>query len=229
MVCYISSKRYNRFVTKRKLYLASSIDRTAESIAKDIGKNPKKLKLVFIPTAAEVEPGNLDWMYADRKGLVDAGFNVFNYTITGRKHKDLERDLKEADIVHVNGGNSFYFIIQARKSGFGKWVKKAVDKGKIYIGSSAGSMVASPDIGIAKSIETGMYAKKLRSHKAFGLVDFITLPHWGSKYFKKMYLRQRLNIAYKPENKIILLNDWQYVKVENDMYKIIDVRDKKKK
>jgi hypothetical protein len=40
-----------------------------------------------------------------------------------------------------------------------------------------------------------------------------------------MYLNHRLKLAYKPENKIILLNDWQYVKVVGDTYKIVDIRD----
>lgn len=210
----------------KRLYLASSIDRTAERIAKDIGKDPKSLKLVFISTAAEGEKGDKRWLEEDRNGLVKAGFNITNYTITDKSPSDIENDLKNFDIIHVNGGNSFYLLLQARKSGFDKWIKITILSGKkIYIGSSAGSMVVSPNIEIARKIETGEYENKLKSFESFGLVDFITLPHWGSDYFKSMYLNHRLDFAYKPENKIILLNDWQYVKVEGEMYKIVDIRD----
>lgn len=209
----------------KRLYLASSIDQTAESIARDIGGNTKKLKLVFIYTAAEAEELNREWLDNDRNGLKKAGFNLFDYTITGKSYKEIERDLNNVDIVHVNGGNNFYLLLQARKSGFDRWVKKAVDKGKIYIGSSAGSIIASPNIEITRKIQTKIYERELKNFTGFGLVDFIVLPHWGNDHFKNLYLNQRLGFVYKPENKIILLNDWQYVKVKNDMYQIVEVND----
>lgn len=210
----------------KRLYLASSIDKTADAIAKDLGKNPSELKLVFISTAAEVERGDKQWLKDDRAGLEKAGFNLFDYTITDKSFKNIEKDLDDVDVVHVNGGNSFYLLLQARKSGFDKWIRKTISSGKkIYIGSSAGSMVASPNIEIAKKIETGDYGNKLKSFEAFALVDFIVLPHWGSDYFRSAYQNNGLNLAYKPENKIILLNDWQYVRVEDDTYKIVDIRD----
>ncbi len=207
----------------KKLYLASSIDVTAKGIAQDIGQDPRKLKLVFISTAAEVEKGNKDWLDEDRNGLINTGFDLFEYTITDKSAKDIQKDLNKVDIIHVNGGNVFYLLLQARKSGFDLWVKEAVNKGKIYIGSSAGSMVVSPNIEIAKKIETKTYEKELKTFASFGLVDFITLPHWGNDSFRDLYLRHRLDIAYKPENKIILLNDRQYIRVENDTYKIVEV------
>ncbi|MCH7951226.1 Type 1 glutamine amidotransferase-like domain-containing protein [Patescibacteria group bacterium] len=209
----------------KRLYLASSIDRTAESIAKDIGKDHGTMKLAFITTAAEAETGDMIWLDNDRKGLVGAGFELFDYTITDKTKTDLEKDLKEVDVVHLNGGTTFYLLLQARKSGFDSWVKKAVNKGTIYTGSSAGSLAASTDIELMKGTETREYEKELGSYKAFGLVDFIALPHWGNKDFKDKFFSQRLDFAFKQDNKIILLNDWQYVKVEGDMYKIIDVRD----
>ncbi len=210
----------------KKLYLASSIDRTAGSIAKDIGKDPKKLKLVFISTAAEAEKGDKKWLNDDRNGLVKAGFDVTDYTITGKSPNDIKNDLEGFDVIHVNGGNSFYLLIQARKSGFDKWTRTNILSGKkIYIGSSAGSMIASPNIEVAKKIETKDYENKLKSFESFALVDFIIFPHWGSDYFKSVYLNHRIDYAYKPENKIILLNDWQFVRVEGNTYRIIDIRD----
>ena len=198
----------------KRLYLASSIDRTAGAITKDIGKNPKDLKLVFISTAAEPEKGNKQWLEEDRNGWLKAGFEVFDYTLTGKNSKDIRQDLASCDIVHVNGGNSLYLLLQARKSGFDRWVGEFILSGqKIYTGSSAGSMAAAPDIGVLKELETQGFERKLRSFECFGLVDFIIFPHWGSDYFKSKYLGHRMEFAYKPENKIILLNDWQFVKV----------------
>lgn len=206
----------------KKLYLASSIDVTASGIAKDIGKDPRKLKLAFISTAAEPEKGNKDWLRNDRGGLEKAGFDLFDYTITGKTVKDFQNDLHNIDIIHVNGGNTFYLLLQARKSGFNKWIKNFVDAGGIYTGSSAGSIIAAPNIEPLRILETKIYEKQLKTYNSFNLVNFIVFPHWGSKDFKNSYLNHRVDFAYKPENKIILLNDWQYVKVENNMYQIVE-------
>ena len=207
----------------KKLYLASSIDVTAGAIAEDIGGDPKKLKLAFISTAAESEKDNKEWLKNDRNGLVKAGFDLSDYTITNKTPQKIDNDLRNADIIHVNGGNTFYLLLQARKSGFDKWIKKAVNNGKIYTGSSAGSIIASPNIEVLRILEAKIYKEKLKTYDSFGLVDFIVFPHWGSKDFKNSYLNHRVDFAYKPENKILLLNDRQFVKVENDMYKIVEV------
>ena len=105
----------------KKLYLASSIDVTAGAIAEDIGGDPKKLKLAFISTAAESEKDNKEWLKNDRNGLVKAGFDLSDYTITNKTPQKIDNDLRNADIIHVNGGNTFYLLLQARKSGFDKW------------------------------------------------------------------------------------------------------------
>ncbi len=206
----------------KKLFLSSSINFVASDIAKKIG-DVSKLKGVFISTAAEVEDGDLQWLKDDRQGLIDAGFSLFDYTITGKQHDEIEGDLQDVDFIHVNGGNTFYLLLQARKSGFDRFVRKAVEEGKIYSGSSAGSMIASPNIEIANTIESKIYEEELKTFEGFGITDVITFPHWGSDSFKEFYLNHRLDAAYKKGNKIILLNDDQYVFVEGEKLRIIDI------
>jgi dipeptidase E len=208
----------------KKLFLASSINCVAQDIAEKI-TNPAELKLAFINTAAEVEQGDREWLENDRQGLINAGFNLFDYTLTNKTFEQIAADLSDADIVHLNGGNTFYLLLQARKSGFDQWITQAVASGKIYSGSSAGAIICAPDIEITKLLEAKIYQDQLKNLNGFNLVDFITLPHWGSDFFKELYLNQRLKQAYNTEHKIILLNDNQYVQVEGDKYKIVDVRD----
>lgn len=100
---------------KKRLYLASDIGTTAKRIARDIG-HPAKLTLAFISTAAEVETGDKSWLTRDRKGLTDAGFRLFDYTITDKTFSEINKDLSHTDVIHVNGGNTFYLLLQARKT-----------------------------------------------------------------------------------------------------------------
>ena len=209
----------------KQLYLASSIESTAGHIAKKIslqGFTLKALKAAFIYTAGEIEDDQR-WIDADRDGFKNAGITTFDYTITGKTLKDLERDLGNCDLIHVNGGNTYYLLLQAKKSGFDKFIKKQVDKGTFYTGSSAGSMIAGPDIAITWRPENQPYVKDLPDTLGFNLVDFTIFPHWGSSRFKKIFFSYRLRNAYKKGNKIILLNDDQYVEVIDGNYKIVDI------
>lgn len=169
-----------------QLYLASSIDKTANHIANKIflqGRTLKAIKAAFIFTAGEVE----------------------------------------ADKTWIDGGNSFYLLVQAQKSGFDRFIKNQVSKGVIYTGSSAGSYLTSPDISIARLIDHNSYVDQLKNTHGFNLVDFIVFPHWGSDNFKTEYLNERMKLAYQTGYKIILLNDDQYVEVTDNNYKIIDI------
>lgn len=208
----------------KQLFLASSIENlaVAKHIAKKITRPLKNLKAVFIPTAGEPEKDK-EWIKNDRNGLNQAGVNTFDYTITGKNAKDLERDLGNCDLIHVNGGDAFYLLLQMQKSGFDMFIQKQIEKGVIYTGSSAGSEVLAPNIeALNKVVEQNIYREEL-TDKGLKIVDFLIFPHWGSPLFKDLYLNQRLEYAYKKGNKIILLNDDQYVEVNGENYKIVDV------
>lgn len=153
------------------------------------------------------------------------GIKSFDYTLTGKSRRDLERDLGGCDIIHVNGGNDFYLLLQAKKSGFDQFIKRQIKQGVIYTGSSAGSAIAAPDLAIACYWDQDhQYRKMLPDTKGFNLVDFIIFPHWASPIFRNNYLNLgKLTPAYKKGYKIILLNDNQYMEVTNGDYKIVDI------
>jgi len=207
-----------------KLFLASEIDVVAKHIAKKLAKPANQYKTVFIPTAAEADIGDKQWIITNRQGLVDAGFNLFDYTLTDKTPEQIETDLKNVDIFHLNGGNMFYLLLQARKSGFDKFIKKQVNQGKVYIGSSADSIIAASDISVTRVFRDRPFKKKLKNFKALNLVNFVIFPHWGKDDFKDEYLSKRISYAYQQDSPIILLSDYQYIQVEDNNYKIVDIR-----
>lgn len=53
---------------------------------------------------------------------------------------------------------------------------------------------------------------QLDDYTCFQFTNTIIVPHWGSKYFKGMYLEERLKLAYQAdEPPFLLLSDYQYV------------------
>lgn len=204
-----------------ELFLTSSVHAVANDISKRLNLS-KNNRLVFIDTATEPkeEREDLEWLKIDRQALVNAGFNVSDYTITNKTRGQLEKDLDVFDYIYLSGGNTAYLLRQSQKSGFISLIKELVQKGKIYIGTSAGSIIAGPivqDYLLDEEI-------KLKDNIGYNFVNFTILPHWGSENFKDKYLGGRLKIAYKESQvPLLILTDNQYVHVKNGQMDIIDI------
>lgn len=206
------------------IFLTSSISYVAHDIPKYLAKKASSLKLIFINTAAEVEEGDLTWLRNDRNALVKTGFQVSDYTISGKTKNQIQNALKDIDVIYFSGGNQFYLLEKIQKSGCAQVLCDYVKNGKIYIGCSAGSIIAGPDIYITRLIDAVSKASNLKSYKGLGLVDFIVFPHWGSTDFKELYLNRRLINAYVTKYKIILLTDYQYIRIKVGWYQIMEVK-----
>ena len=206
----------------KQLFLTSGVHAVAHDISKKVDLS-KGNKLVFIDTAAEGEKGDKQWLKNDRKALVDAGFEVADYSITGKSKDELETYLPKFDYIYLSGGNTSYLLQQSQKSGFIPVIKDLVlKKGKTYIGTSAGSIIAGPVLPVYLLDDSEDI--KLDDPKGYGFVNFTILPHWGSEDFKKMYLGKRLETVYKEDQvPLLLLTDNQYGHVRNDQVKIVDV------
>lgn len=198
-------------MVKGKIILASSIADVSDAIKRELEKISQK-KALFIRTAAEAEEGAKWWLDKDRKALIDAGLEVKDYTLTDKSKEEVQKALRMIDVVCVGGGNTFYLLEKMRACAFEELIIEFMTDGKVYIGSSAGSIVAGPDIYPAYRIDEIKKAPNLTDYKGLTLVDFVIMPHWGSDYFRNLYLNERLAHVYDhPENKIILLADDQYV------------------
>jgi len=104
-------------------------------------------------------------------------------------------------------------------------IQHLIKMGKHYVGTSAGSVVAGPDISLIRNLDNETVAPELNGYKGLSLVDIVVLPHWGSPWFKEGYLNRGLDSSYgNPVHKVVLLTDNQYVHCREDgSIKIFDV------
>jgi peptidase E len=106
------------------------------------GKKPKDIKALFIPTAAnfpaaiEVLPKCMDDLLSI--GIPAANIRVFDL------HRSLSiEEMTAFDAVYFTGGSPQYLLERINDTGFDKPLKGFVDKGGVYIGVSAGSIIAA--------------------------------------------------------------------------------------
>lgn len=139
---------------------------------------PKTASVAFIPTAGDPYPER-PWIDADRRALVELGYGVTDITLKGVPDNSLEKELSGHDIIFVAGGNTTYLAQQSQVSGFADLIRGFLKQGKLYIGSSAGSILAGPTVEpfVAEDITELPKDFVLTEPTGLRLVDYVVLPH----------------------------------------------------
>jgi peptidase E len=136
------------------LFLSSSADDlgAADSIYRRANLNRPKTAFVLTPVEAEKMIGLQTWEDPERTALERAGFETFDYTITGKDINQIKSDLADIEALYITGGNEHYFREKCDESGFEEFVHHFVATGKPYIGTSCGSIMAGENIGPTKKL-----------------------------------------------------------------------------
>ena len=176
-----------------KIFLTSYSGKAIDKIIPKLSKSPKDLKALFITTASNPYPDK-PWQDEDRENLTKRGFILTDYDLVGKTEEDVRKAVEENDVIFVEGGNTFYLLKYARESGFDKVMREQIGSDKIYIGASAGSYIATPDIG-----PTTWKRKKetygVTDYAGLGLVPFTVFPHYSDEY-KDMVETRKKELKY---------------------------------
>lgn len=202
----------------KKLFLASFASVSLDLIKELLPKPASQLKAAFIPTAGDPYEDK-SFVYIDREKLVNMGFEVIDVDLKEIQGDDLEKILSNVDIVLVAGGNVFYLLDQIRKSGFDIIIKKLIDKGLIYIGSSAGAAICCPTIEGAKRFDDPNKAPGLTDYSGLNLFEKIIIPHaQKEKYFER--IKQTTQEMKEKGFEVVTLTDDQAIIVDGDKFRI---------
>jgi dipeptidase E len=138
-----------------------------EQIASFIGPNRR----VAFVTAARLgdESGYFD---VARRQLVDAG--ALSELVHLKWNGDWDQTLRTVDDVFVGGGNTYVLLKRLTESGLLHGIRAKLDFGAAYIGSSAGSNLAGPNIQTTNDWNVVGQT----SFSALGVVPFNINPHY---------------------------------------------------
>ena len=204
----------------RKLFLASSFSEVASLFPKFAGEEIKGKRITFIPTASLVEEVRF-YVDDDRKAFEELGIIVEELEITTASPDKILEVLNRNDYIFVSGGNTFYLLQELRRKGADILITEQIRAGKLYIGTSAGSVILCPDIEFVKEMDYSHAAPELQSFTGLNIVDFYILPHYldfpfeeitqniVKKYGKKLDLRPISNkqVITIAENRIEILEN----------------------
>src|SRR3989344_5096240 len=201
------------------LFLTSQASKTLHLLLPFLDKTPDKLSVAFIPTAGDLYKKK-PWMEADRKKLFDLGFGVTDVDIKEFSKEQLMQRLSTVDIIFVAGGTTTYLLEKVKQSGFDQIVKELVKTGVIYIGSSAGSVLAGPNVEVDRMYDHRNLGRELDSYEGLGLADFIVLPHADNKKYEPVI--QQIVKNFRKKYSLQKLNDNQAILVSNGKIQILN-------
>lgn len=180
-------------------------------------KKPEELKVAFIPTAADLETDKW-FVKAALDQLTELKFPVTIIDLKDDPFK-IKLTLENSDIIYVNGGNTFYLMEWIRKSGVDKYVKELIDRGKIYVGGSAGAIITGPSIELAGWSSDGDKNEiGLKDFKGLNIVPFAVYPHYTDSD-KELFSEKEKTVKYP----VIPISNSQAILFQNDLWKIVGV------
>ena len=178
-------------------------------------KNPK---LLFIPTAS-----------GDASGYVEAvqnhfgkrlGCQVDSLELLAKKYakKEIEEKIMKADIIYVGGGNTLKLMKAWRKFGVDELLKKAMKKGTVMSGLSAGSICwfrhgNSDSARFGKNKQASMMRVK-----ALGVINALHCPHYDVEAGREQSLKEMMQ---KTSGVAIAIDNCAAIEIIDDTYRII--------
>jgi dipeptidase E len=156
----------------------------AEKTAELAGKPLAKLNVAIINEAYPVEFGDKRSIIRDLNSIdYYAGGEIDFINLLVLSHEEIEERIKLSDVIYVMGGHTDYLMKVYQNTGFDRLLKNRILEDKVYLGTSAGAMVAGrrapTDINKALYYQGGEYGIE----EYMGLVDFAVMPHAGSVEF----------------------------------------------
>lgn len=200
----------------KKLFLSSSFVDVA-GLLPLFEKELTGKTVSFIPTASTVEKVTF-YVKAGKEALERLGMIVDVLDISSESPDEIRRRIAANDCMYVSGGNTFFLLQELKRTGADAAIVRAVQDGKLYIGESAGSIVASKNIEYIKAMDSSKKAPELTNFDALGLTDFYTVPHVRNFPFKKA--AKKIIDEYSASLNLLAIANDEAILVENDALRV---------
>jgi len=173
-------------------------------------------KICFIPTAANPTPGDKSWVSDEIKKWDSLVKQIDIVDIAAHKKSDWLPKLQSCDLIFVNGGNTTYLMEQVKTSGLKEEIPELLDS-RVYVGLSAGSYIACPDIRFnTDNVEYVL--------NGLNLVDFGLQVHMNNPKFSAIATTKTAKQRFVDKDApytVYFLDDNSAVKVTDDHIEIV--------
>ena len=186
----------------------------ADALKKLVGE---KIKIAFIPTAANIGEGDKDWLIDNLVECRNLG-EVDIVDISALEKKDWLPRLKWANVIFVGGGHTIYLMNWVQKSGLDKELPELL-KTCVYVGISAGSCILSKIL--SANSEFLYLDEDGKEHEGLGYINFHFRPHFNSPDFPKVTEENLKKISSNFDEDLYALDNQSGVLWDNGKIEVI--------
>ncbi len=202
----------------RKIFLSSYFAAVQNIFKNFIKEDLKNKEILFIPTASAVE--EIDFYVNDAKiAFENLGMKVNILELTKVSEEEARQKISATTFLYISGGNTFFLLQEIKRKNLVSLIAERVQKGMIYIGESAGSMIATADIEYAEGMDNREIAKDLDSTNALNLISFYPLVHYNEPPF--IEISRKREEKYGDKLNLIKINNKQAITIEDDNINIV--------
>jgi len=176
-------------VTLKKLFLASWFAGSSTLLPDFVSEDLTNKKVVFIPTAGGYEMPDEDragldfFNEKDKEALEQLGMVVEVLEVSTASFKEVKKSIVNADCLFVCGGSTFFLMQELKRKGADNLIVQHIEQGKLYMGTSAGSLLLQKQIVVA-DVETHDFAPELKGDcSGLGYLDFCMYVHYGGNFW----------------------------------------------
>ena len=197
----------------KEIFLCSYFAEVATLLPQSVPTSMCGKTVAFIPTASIHEDFN-QYVEEGREALVSLGLTIKELEIAQCEQKEIETVLRNCDCIYVSGGNTFFLMQELRRAGTDRLIVEQVEKGKLYIGESAGAMVFAPNIEYATKMDNHLsMIPGFEDFTALGIVKFYPVVHFNSFPFieaTRIVMQENTHLPLKPitnKQAIVVIGD----------------------
>jgi len=182
-----------------------------EIIARTGKVNPRAL---YIPTAKDDSESYIAAFQRYYKKLGCGEVDVLRLIREKPTKKEIESKILTADIIYVNGGNTFRMMEIWKEHGIDNLLRKAYKKGAVMAGHSAGA-ICWFDYGDSDSFGKN----KAYRVTALGIKNAVLCPHYDTQPFRGTGLKTIMKRT--PDHVALALDECAAIEILDDKYKIL--------
>jgi dipeptidase E len=149
-----------------------------------------------------------------------AGVEVSLIDISTAPKREWLGALEVADAICFGGGNAYFLLDWIRRSGLAE-ILPSLLKSRVYMGISAGSMVAGPSIESNSSIFPEEDEGKIEDLSGLSLVPYAVVPHLNSVTFSHARHQEILRFAGGVKYPVFAIDDQSAIEVVDGCTRIV--------
>ena len=158
----------------------------------------------------------------ERAALEELAGHIVPVTARGTATHRFDQILADVDAVYVASGSTFALLEALRESGNAAVLVERVRAGLPYIGASAGSIIAGPDVTPASLMDDPADGPALTDYAGLALIDQTVIPHAdGLLPPYPPELVQKTLDTYRGAYALTPLNDDQALLMDNGRMSVI--------